>query len=101
MYAALPHWAIRTNRRAVGGIASAHDGALRSRKAMEELADLLRQDLGLLQGGEVAALAQHGPAADVGVGLLRHRARRAQDLPRELGVAHRYADGLAVADRPG
>jgi len=32
--------------------------------------------VGLLERGEVAALRHHAPAADVGVGLLRQRARR-------------------------
>ena len=65
----------------------------------EELDDLPRQRLGLLHRREVAAARHLGPAPDVRVHALGHRARRADDLARERGVAHRHADA-AFADRP-
>ena len=57
----------------------------------EELHDFFREGFRLLQGGEVAALLHRRPALDPGVGLLRERARRAQDLLREFGVAQAHA----------
>src|SRR5882672_7690179 len=64
----------------------------------EELDDFPGERARLLERREVPALLHHRPAPDIGVGLRRERARRAQDFLRELGVADRHADRF---ERPG
>src|SRR5690349_18805149 len=66
----------------------------------EELLDLRGERRRLLERGEVAALLHARPALETRVGLGRQRARRTQDLLRELGVAGRNVDGPSVRDRP-
>ena len=61
---------------------------------------IFREGFRLLQGGEVAALLHRRPARDPGVGLFRERARRSQDLLRELGVAQAHANRSAFGNRP-
>src|SRR6185503_10679682 len=56
--------------------------------------------LGLLEGGEVAALFHDTPAPNIAVGLLRQRARRAQDFLREVGIADRHVDRPSARNRP-
>src|SRR5437016_711702 len=66
----------------------------------EELAHLVGERLRLLQRGEMAAARHCGPAPDIGVGPFRQRARRTQDLGREVGISHRDVDGAPIGDRP-
>src|SRR3954454_17099588 len=90
-----PRRGLRGRRATISSRGTLERGAQRP----EELAQLLRQGVGLLHRGEVAAARHHAPAPDVGEGALGDRARRAQDLARELAVAGRHRD--AVRYRPG
>src|SRR5687767_6705338 len=65
----------------------------------EERFQFRGERLGLLEGGKMAALFHDAPAPDVGVGLLRQRARRSQDFLRELGIADRNVDRLSARNR--
>src|SRR5258706_12545941 len=66
----------------------------------EELDDLGGERVRLFERGEVAALLHHRPALDVGIGLRRERARRAQDFLRKLGGADGNIHGIE-RPRPG
>src|SRR5207248_8081566 len=66
----------------------------------EELAHLVGERLRLLQRGEMAAARHHGPAPDIGVGPLSQRARRTQDLGRELGIPGRDVDSPPIGNGP-
>src|SRR6266496_2735056 len=56
----------------------------------EEFLHLARQGFRLFHRGEMAAARHRAPAADVGIGARRQRARRPQDLAREFGIAGRH-----------
>src|SRR5258706_7359796 len=60
----------------------------------------VRQQLRLLERGEVSAFGHLRPAPYVPIHLLRQRARRAQDFLGKLGATHRHLDDRALGDRP-
>ena len=62
---------VQGNLRSVHSSCGFRRHSAKSSQVGEELVDLARQRLGLLQRGEVAALRHHAPAADVGVGPAR------------------------------
>src|SRR5207249_6656511 len=63
----------------------------------EERAHLFHELLGLLEGGEVAALVELVPVADVLEAALGPSSRRPEDLLGEDGAAHGDGDIVAVA----
>src|SRR3954469_21616321 len=56
-------------------------------------ADLLREELGLLPGGEVAAARDFVEVVEAGIGLLGPAARGSPDLARERREADRHGRG--------
>src|SRR3989442_6031212 len=66
-----------------------------SSQVAKESADVLGEEPGLLEGGEVAARWHHRPALDV-VDALRPRARRADDLFPEVGVGRVQLEAPAI-----
>src|SRR4030095_16195520 len=63
-----------------------------SAKRLERGSHLLREELGLFPGGEVAALADLVEVGDVGVGVLDPAARGPPDLAGECGEADAERD---------
>src|SRR5262249_43451807 len=58
----------------------------------KEFANLISQSIRLLHGGEVSSALHDGPAANVSIDSLSHRARWPDDLFGELAIAHRNVD---------
>src|SRR4051812_31998680 len=66
-------------------------GAASTLETLEEADHLGREVLRPLQRGEVAAVAHHAPAPDIGIRLRREGARWLENFLRELGVPGGHA----------
>src|ERR1700712_24381 len=66
----------------------------------EEIQDIRSQQGWLFHGGEMTTLCHHRPLPDVGIDLLRNRARRAADFLRERSIPGRDIHYPAIGDRP-
>src|SRR5262249_6516325 len=66
-----------------------------------ECSHVLRERLGLLHCGEMAALLHDRPTTNVGEHDLGQRTRGSQDFAREFGVSSRRRNRRAIRDHPG
>src|SRR5262245_46404379 len=66
----------------------------RSAHVSEGLAHLAHEDLGYLEGGEVAAALELAEVDQTGEALLRPAPRGAEDLLREDGASRRHRDRI-------
>src|SRR5271163_2241700 len=89
---------VHPGERAGEGTGGCCDADSYSPDRREEGADVVDEQLRLLEGGEVPTARHRGPVRDV-VDRLAPRAHRSEHFAREMGYARRQFDPIKVAPR--